>query len=70
MSKTLKINDSYSIKFFKGDNNDLINNEDGNDDDDNDEESKMTSDERTINREINPGEEIIMNQYKFILKPK
>ena len=60
-SKTLKINDSNSLNFFKGDNNELINNDDEDD-------SNITSDERIVNKEINPGEEITVNYEKLFNK--
>ena len=57
-SRTLKVNDSYSLKFSKDEDNELINS--GNDENE-ENESNITSGERYVNKEINPGEEIIMN---------
>ena len=58
-SKTLKMKESYSLHYFKGENNELINNDD-------ESESSITSGERIVNKEINPGEEITMNNDKVL----
>ena len=63
-SKTLKLNKSYTLKFFKDKNNELI------DDNDNEKESNITSDESMVNKEINPGEEIKINNEKDLLFDK
>ena len=52
--KTLKMDDSYSYNFFKNNNEELI--------EDNEEESNITSTDININKEIGPGEEIIINK--------
>ena len=63
-SKTLKLNESYTLKFFKDKNNELIDNND------NEEKSNITSDESVVNKEINPGEEIKINNEKVLLFDK